>query len=460
MILPPELEAEQLDALRAELGAAPAATPGAPPPPEPPGPGVGPAGDRGRLGRLAARAKAGGRARARPVVHRVAEVVAARVVDRAELRERLAAEQAAVGDRLDQLAADVELLRSELRAAMGSLRHLRHIDGAVDLIRADGALDEVHAATVNLELVKAELRTVVARLEDFGQAVAPAAGLEGVAARFAELRERVNALDRRLRRTAGRASSTGVASASAPGAKAPSTEDRVDADDHFDYVGFEARFRGDSTSVAEAQNERYLELLAAHPPVLDIGCGRGELLEALAARGVPASGVDLNAEMVAEAQARGLEVHRADAVAWLRGLPEASVGAIITVHVVEHLELGPLMELLELAASRLVPGGVFVAETPNPASLIVLGNSYILDPTHVRPLHPSLLTFLCERAGFRDVHLEFYAPAEGYHLPRLDLASDEVPPWAAALDRGFAQLNAVLFGPQEYAVMAVTPPAG
>ena len=42
------------------------------------------------------------------------------------------------------------------------------------------------------------------------------------------------------------------------------------------------------------------------------------------------------------------------------------------------------------------------AETPNPASLVVLGNSYVLDPTHVRPLHPSLMVFLCEGAGFRD----------------------------------------------------------
>ena len=82
-----------------------------------------------------------------------------------------------------------------------------------------------------------------------------------------------------------------------------------------------------------------------------------------------------------------------------RRLPEQSLGSIISVHVVEHLPLATLVELLELAATRLRPGGIFVAETPNPASLIVLGNSYILDPTHVWPLHPSLLTFLCERAG-------------------------------------------------------------
>ena len=136
--------------------------------------------------------------------------------------------------------------------------------------------------------------------------------------------------------------------------------------------------------------------------------------------------------------------------------PEQSLGSIISVHVVEHLPLATLVELLELAATRLRPGGIFVAETPNPASLIVLGNSYILDPTHVWPLHPSLLTFLCERAGFRDVRLEFHAPAEDYQLPPIDAGPDG-PAWVEDLNARFAQLNQVLFGPQEYAAIATTP---
>ncbi len=400
MTVPPELDPELVEALRTELGAA---TPPEAVPPVHPGPrATGIAG----FGGVLARGKSAARARLRPVVLRLADVVAHRLMQRGDLRELLAWAQ----------------------------------------------VDEVHAATVNLELMKAELRAVVDRLEGLGQAIAPAAGLEGVAERFAELRERVNALDRRLRHVGHQPAGAEPGDGRAPAATTAASGDR------FDYVGFEARFRGDSASVAEAQNERYLELLSAHPPVLDIGCGRGELLEALEARGVAASGVDLNAEMVAEARSRDLDVHRADAVEWLRGLPERSLGSIVTVHVVEHLELGPLIELLELASSRLVPGGVLVAETPNPASLIVLGNSYILDPTHVRPLHPSLLTFLCERAGFRDVDLRFYAPAEAYHLPRLDL-DHRAPRWASAVDHAFAQLNHVLFGPQEYAVVATTPPS-
>jgi hypothetical protein len=103
------------------------------------------------------------------------------------------------------------------------------------------------------------------------------------------------------------------------------------------------------------------------------------------------------------------------------------------------------------------PGGVFIAETPNPTSLVVLGNSFILDPTHLRPLHPSLLTFLCEGAGFRDVRLRFHAPASDYHLPMID--EPDAPPWTKRINEAFAKLNQVLFGPQEYALIATAAPA-
>ena len=162
--------------------------------------------------------------------------------------------------------------------------------------------------------------------------------------------------------------------------------------------------------------------------------------------------------MVAEAQGHGRKVVLGDGLEYLRASPTNELGAVISVHVVEHLQLPVLVELLELAAARLRPGGVFIAETPNPTSLIVLGNSYILDPTHVWPLHPSLMTFLAERAGFRDVELRFFSPAEDYRLAPIDAGRD-APPWVADLNVSIERLNDVLFGPQEYAIVARTPPA-
>ncbi|MBN1096053.1 class I SAM-dependent methyltransferase [Blastococcus sp. TML/C7B] len=274
------------------------------------------------------------------------------------------------------------------------------------------------------------------------------------------------ALERRLR-TAGTTSpppsSPGTAAADLPPRPRPADGDApVLSSTLFDYVGFERRFRGDPDAILHTLVDRYAELLSDHQPVVDVGCGRGELLGMLAERGIEVIGIEPDPGMAAEARARGITVHEELAGDWLRSVPDGSLGAIITTHVLEHLELDDMIELLELAVVKLGPDSVFISETPNPASLIVLGNSYLLDPTHVRPLHPSLLAFLCEKAGFRDVRLRFYSPAEDYHLPMTELGED-APEWARELagsvNKGFGVLNEVLFGPQDYAVIARTPPA-
>jgi SAM-dependent methyltransferase len=338
---------------------------------------------------------------------------------------------------------------AELEQQVASMQ--RYALGA-ELVQA-----EAHAASINLELLKGEVRSVIQTLDDLGMAIAPAAGLAGAGERLSELRERVNGLDRRLRTLQAQATTPAPA---APAPAPPAAAGSVQAPPSsalFDYVGFERRFRGDPEAVAAALAERYLDLLVANPPVVDIGCGRAELVEMLAKRGVEAIGVDTDPSMVAEARDRGLDVRQVDGNSFLRSREPGSLGAIIATHLVEHLEFADLVELLELAATRLRPGGVFIAETPNPTSLVVLGNSFILDPTHLRPLHPSLLTFLCEGAGFRDVRLRFHAPASDYHLPMID--EPDAPPWTKRINEAFAKLNQVLFGPQEYALIATAAPA-
>jgi O-antigen chain-terminating methyltransferase len=65
-----------------------------------------------------------------------------------------------------------------------------------------------------------------------------------------------------------------------------------------DYFAYEARMRAPSDELRERQRP-YFELLRGHGPVLDVGCGRGELLELLRDDGVEARGVDADADMVA-----------------------------------------------------------------------------------------------------------------------------------------------------------------
>jgi SAM-dependent methyltransferase len=395
----------------------------------------------------------GGRAR------RIADDVTSRVIDRAYRRV-----VSQVDLRLN------EMVRGELAAdpTVGQLRELSS-HGLLDERRIRDQEEATRATRVNLELLKGELRHVQELLDELGMAFAPATGLAGAGARFAELREAVHALERRVRNGAAPGAPSATPAAAGDGAAvtvAPARDQRPEAlsSTLFDYVGFERRFRGDPEEILTTLVDRYGDVLSDHQPVVDIGCGRAELLGRLAEGGVEVIGVEPDPGMAAEARSRGISVHEALAGDWLRSVPDGSLGSIITTHVLEHLELDDLIELLELAAVKLRPGGVFISETPNPASLIVLGNSYLLDPTHVRPLHPSLLAFLCEKAGFRDVRLQFFSPASGYHLPRTSLeAGDALPPWAAELsstvDQGFARLNDVLFGPQDYAVVATTAPA-
>ena len=422
----------------------------APPAPPEPTPAPGP----GRWERTAARVAGRGRRAAVGLARRSLQPVVRRA-------------GVAVGTRVQRMVT--EALDGD--PALAQVREVSERGGLdPQLIRERDAT--VHSAHVNLELLKGELRHVQTTLDELGMAFAPGTGLAGAGARYAELRESVYALERRLR-TAGNAPAAPAApsdpAAPAPPAVAPIARATpaegpppVLSSTLFDYVGFERRFRGDPDAILTTLVDRYAELLSDHQPVVDVGCGRGELLGMLAERGIDVIGVEPDPGMAAEARARGITVHEELAGDWLRSVPDGSLGAIITTHVLEHLELDDMIELLELAAVKLGPDSVFISETPNPASLIVLGNSYLLDPTHVRPLHPSLLAFLCEKAGFRDVRLRFYSPAEDYHLP-MTTVDEDAPAWARELtesvNKGFSTLNEVLFGPQDYAVIAKTPPA-
>ncbi len=179
--------------------------------------------------------------------------------------------------------------------------------------------------------------------------------------------------------------------------------------DAYKYVGFEDQFRG-SQAVIRERLTSYLPLFDGASGVLDVGCGRGEFLDLLAARGIGARGIDLNHEMAEVCRARGLDVTEADAVGYLSTLPDASLGGIFAAQVVEHLQPGYLLRFLELAFHKLRPGGRLVLETLNPACWVAFFESYIRDITHVWPLHPETLKYLVVASGFTKAAIEFRSP--------------------------------------------------
>jgi hypothetical protein len=108
---------------------------------------------------------------------------------------------------------------------------------------------------------------------------------------------------------------------------------------------------------------------------------------------------------------------------------------------------------LELAARKLRPGGVLVAETINPLSPIALRH-YFADLTHAQPLVPETLALLARQAGFRDVEMRYLNP------PDERLREVELPPDADfdeardALAANVRRLNETVFAPLDYAIVA------
>lgn len=179
----------------------------------------------------------------------------------------------------------------------------------------------------------------------------------------------------------------------------------VGVDPRDDYLAFEDAFRLSEEIVRERQRP-YLALLQGRQPVLDVGCGRGEFLELLRDAEVPASGVDLDAGMVARSRTKGLDVQQADAVAYLERVPDESLGVVFAAQVVEHLAYDHLLAFLRLSSQKLTPGGLLIAETVNPHSPGALKNFWF-DMTHQHPVFPEVLLTLCRSIGF--------APAYVFH---------------------------------------------
>jgi SAM-dependent methyltransferase len=222
----------------------------------------------------------------------------------------------------------------------------------------------------------------------------------------------------------------------------------------IDYFGFEARMRGSRADVLERQRPYVADFRDA-APVLDVGCGRGELLSLLREAGVEATGVDRDPDMVALCRDEGLEVAQGDAVAHLEALPDESLGGVFAAQVVEHLPPAPLVRLLELACAKLRPGGILVAETMNPLSLVAMRN-YYADLTHAQPLVPETLVLLARQAGFGSTELRFLnEPPEHERLRTVELPpNDAFDSARVALAANVARLNDVVFGPQDYALVA------
>jgi len=197
-----------------------------------------------------------------------------------------------------------------------------------------------------------------------------------------------------------------------------------DARSAVTYLGFEDQFRGSDVAIRERLRP-HVAIFSGRNHVLDIGCGRGELLAELKAAGVWARGVDANQEMVAVARAQGLDAVASDALEYVRSLPDESLDGLVATQVIEHLEPAYLLRLIHTAAAKLQPNAPIVLETINPACWLAFFSSYIRDLTHVRPVHPDTLQYLLRASGFVRVEIRYSAPVpEQVRMKTIDVPAN------------------------------------
>jgi len=217
----------------------------------------------------------------------------------------------------------------------------------------------------------------------------------------------------------------------------------------YSAEAFESAFRG----TGDELKDRYRDLaqaVAGYAPVLDIGCGRGEFLELLAEFGATATGVEIDPELARDGRGRGLAISTGDGITHLAALPDGSLGAVVLIQVVEHLTPQQLIDLVVVARDKVRDGGMLVLETVNPQSLYTFAHAFYLDPTHSNPVHPAYLEFVVRQSGWPHVRIEWRSPPADDEL--LEAPSD----WSPAAAANIARLNRLLFGPQDYALVAFT----
>jgi SAM-dependent methyltransferase len=342
----------------------------------------------------------------------------------------------AVADHLNRNVVAHEESAASLAAVVDALRE--HLDG---LVRFEYQLLEY-------------LRTITVYVDSKDRSL----GGQEIRQRLALTEQRLLAMKRDAERPVANQPSMPSAPAPAapvqPTSAAPAFTGTVDS---LTYVAFEDQFRGKKEEIRR-RVDSYVPIFAGAANVLDVGCGRGELLDALRESGVSVRGVDVSPAMVELCRERGFEVALGDALSYVSSQPDGSLGGLIAIQVVEHFTPAYLTRFLEAAFHAMKPGAPLVLETINPNCWMAFFETYIRDLTHQHPLHPDTLRHLVQASGFSNVDVQFRAPvSDEDRLSLVELPADffqaGVVPVVDAINDHATKLNRRLFSHMDYAVV-------
>ena len=185
------------------------------------------------------------------------------------------------------------------------------------------------------------------------------------------------------------------------------------------YVDFVEAFRPTFDDLLEQLS--YLSTwLPASGTGVDLGAGRGELVQLMQSHGLFSYGIDMDQSVVSSAVARGLDVRLSDIDSFLDACASSSIDVVTAIQVVEHVNTDQLVSWFVKIQRVLKPGGVFIAETPNPHAIDAF-KAFWVDVTHVRPYYPESLLHMSQSAGFS--RAEIWAPGEQDNITdRLEFA--------------------------------------
>ena len=162
--------------------------------------------------------------------------------------------------------------------------------------------------------------------------------------------------------------------------------------------------------------------------MLELGCGRGELLVGAANRGWTVYGVEMTESYAEIAQSKGVRIE-CSSIQQCKSLGR-TYDVILLAAILEHL-YDPV-ETLKKVRDALRPGGLVFVDVPNESSLTMrIGNLYLRARGHdwVMNLSPTFSPF--HVVGFSPASLSRTLKSAGFRIHKL-----EVPRWNNALAQG------------------------
>jgi hypothetical protein len=186
--------------------------------------------------------------------------------------------------------------------------------------------------------------------------------------------------------------------------------------------------------------------------VVHTECGAGELVAALRAGGIDVYGVEPDGRLVLDAPVDVADVRHDTARDHLRLLPLGALGGVVLSSCVDRLPPAAILELVDLARSRLRAGGRLVVLSHHPRTWgtdATAGVVVAADLSGGRPLHPATWQAVLEAKGFTGV--------EVHPGPQPDqlAATGDPDVGAQRLDAVITVLNGLVGVPTGFAVSAV-----